>query len=268
MVTNIGCDTTTKIIDDAMKDQAGDQGPDPERLVKISDRLGLKSNQEILIEAVALQKLKENAEQAEKSVEALERQGTKSKCHVKGLSLEAEITKLEDLISGKGEKYLKDYLDSSLFESTENLKLLKKELSSKLREFVSLKRVLDELPIEAELLQYERRFSELNVHMQDKLHQTRKYYETYNALLEIKDLMLKETSLLNSVDSQKLEKVQVGLQLGQKTFDTLGERYSAAIMNQRHCAVLLNDFQEEYRKNERLKKELARLEKQRSQASS
>ena len=69
MVTNIGCDTTTKIIDDAMKDQAGDQGPDPERLVKISDRLGLKSNQEILIEAVALQKLKENAEQAEKSVE-------------------------------------------------------------------------------------------------------------------------------------------------------------------------------------------------------
>ncbi|XP_057521663.1 uncharacterized protein LOC130801793 isoform X3 [Amaranthus tricolor] len=238
MVTNIGCDTTTKIIDDAMKDQAGDQGPDPERLVKISDRLGLKSNQEILIEAVALQKLKENAEQAEKSVE---------------------------------------------------------ELSSKLREFVSLKRVLDELPIEAELLQYERRFSELNVHMQDKLHQTRKYYETYNALLEIKDLMLKETSLLNSVDSQfvdaigdpagrtklidsmeailkgirkKLEKVQVGLQLGQKTFDTLGERYSAAIMNQRHCAVLLNDFQEEYRKNERLKKELARLEKQRSQASS
>lgn len=42
---------------------------------------------------------------------------------------------------------------------------------------------------------------------------------------------------------QKLEKVQLGLQSGQKTFDTLRERYSAAIMNQRHCAVLLKDFQ-------------------------
>ncbi|CAO2815992.1 unnamed protein product [Amaranthus hypochondriacus] len=287
MVSNIGCDTPSTIIDGAMKDQAGDQGPAPERLEEISD---------CLIEAVALENLKENAKQAEKNnVEALQRQGTKSRCHVKGLSLEAEITKLEDLISGKDEKYLEDYLDSSLYESTENLKLLKKELSSKLREFVSLKRLLDELPIEAELVQYERRFSELNVHMQDRLHQTRKYYETYNALLEIKDLMQKEISLLNSVDSQfvdaigdpagrtklidsmeailkgiqkKLEKVQLGLQSGQKTFDTLRERYSAAIMNQRHCAVLLKDFQEECRKNERLKNELAQLEKQRSETSS
>jgi hypothetical protein len=49
---------------------------------------------------------------------------------------------------------------------------------------------------------YERRFSELNVCIQEKLQQTRKLYATYNALLEIKDLMLKETSLLNSIGSQ------------------------------------------------------------------
>ncbi|CAO2815993.1 unnamed protein product [Amaranthus hypochondriacus] len=68
-VKNIRCDTTTTIIDDAMKDQAGGQAPGPELLVKIANCLGLKSNQEILIEAVALEKLKENAEQAEKNVE-------------------------------------------------------------------------------------------------------------------------------------------------------------------------------------------------------
>lgn len=37
---------------------------------------------------------------------------------------------------------------------------------------------------------------------QEKLQQTRKLYGTYNALLEIKDLMLKEISLLNSIGSQ------------------------------------------------------------------
>ena len=45
--------------------------------------------------------------------------------------------------------------------------------------------------------------------VQEKLRQTRKYYGTYNALLEIKELMLKETSLLNSISSQ-VQVQQVG----------------------------------------------------------
>ncbi|XP_021746316.1 coiled-coil domain-containing protein 93 homolog isoform X2 [Chenopodium quinoa] len=208
----------------------------------------------------------------------------------------SEITKLqEDLRIGNGDNDPHDFLDCSIFDLSKKLKFAKKELSIKLRELVSLKRQLDELPIEAELVQYGRRFSELNVHMQDRLCQTRKYYETYNALLEIKDLMLKETSLLNSVDSQfadaigdpagrtklidsmeaimkgiqqKLEKVQFGLQVEQKTLDTLREQYSAAIMDQRHCSVLLKNFQEECRKNERLKMEFALHEKQGGQTSS
>ncbi|WMV32974.1 hypothetical protein MTR67_026359, partial [Solanum verrucosum] len=40
--------------------------------------------------------------------------------------------------------------------------------------------------------------------MQAKDRQTRKYYATYNTLLGIKELMLKETSLLNSIHSQVL----------------------------------------------------------------
>lgn len=44
-------------------------GPSSDCLVKITDSLSLKSNQELLIEAVALEKLKENAEQAEKNGE-------------------------------------------------------------------------------------------------------------------------------------------------------------------------------------------------------
>lgn len=233
-----------------------------------------------------------------KKSKALERQGTdfQSDCNLKRVILQSEITKFEeDLISDSADRDPHDYLDCSISDLSKKLKSVKKELSIKLRELVSMKRQLDELPIEAELVQYEHRFSELNVLIQDRLRQTRQYYETYNALLEIKDLMIKEISILNSVDSQlgdaigspagrkkltdsmeailkgirqKLEKVQLGLQVEQKTLDALREQYSAAIMDQRHCSVLLKDLQEECRKNESLKKEFTLHEKLRGQTSS
>lgn len=37
---------------------------------------------------------------------------------------------------------------------------------------------------------------------QEKHGQTQKYFATYNALMEIKELMLKQISLLNSINSQ------------------------------------------------------------------
>ncbi|KNA09945.1 hypothetical protein SOVF_148890 [Spinacia oleracea] len=231
-----------------------------------------------------------------KKSKAMERQGTEFQSHCNLSRFRLQSDKLEeDLMNGNGDTDPCGYLDCSISDLSNKLKFAKKELSIKLRELVSWKRQLDEFPIEAELVQYERRLSELNIHMQDRLRQTRKYYDTYNALFEIKDLMLKEISLLNSVDSQfgdaignpagrtkfiesmdailkgirqKFEKVLLGLQLEQKTLDVLRERYSAATMNQRQCVILLKDFQEECRKNERLKKELALHENLRGQTSS
>ncbi|GMH24586.1 hypothetical protein Nepgr_026429 [Nepenthes gracilis] len=66
---NMGCEHTSSIIDKALKDQMGGHGPSPESLIEVADCLGLRSNQEVLIEAVALEKLKENAENAEKNAE-------------------------------------------------------------------------------------------------------------------------------------------------------------------------------------------------------
>ncbi|GAB4849025.1 hypothetical protein Ancab_003837 [Ancistrocladus abbreviatus] len=68
---SLGLEQTSIIISEALKDHVGGDGPSPERLVKVADCLGLRSDQEILIEAVALEKLKENAEQAEKNAEVL-----------------------------------------------------------------------------------------------------------------------------------------------------------------------------------------------------
>ncbi|KAF3438827.1 hypothetical protein FNV43_RR17102 [Rhamnella rubrinervis] len=60
----------SNVIKEAIKDQVEGVGPSSEILVKIAECLSLRSNQEILIEAVALEKLKENAEQSEKTGEA------------------------------------------------------------------------------------------------------------------------------------------------------------------------------------------------------
>ncbi|XP_073051054.1 U-box domain-containing protein 4-like [Primulina eburnea] len=62
--------TTSSIITKAIMDHVEGSGASPESLEKIAGSLSLKSNQELLIEVVALEKLKENAEQAEKTGEA------------------------------------------------------------------------------------------------------------------------------------------------------------------------------------------------------
>ncbi|XP_073131726.1 U-box domain-containing protein 4-like isoform X1 [Henckelia pumila] len=61
---------TSPIIEKAMKDHMESSGASSESLEKMTNSLSLRSNQELLIEGVALEKLKENAEQAEKNGEA------------------------------------------------------------------------------------------------------------------------------------------------------------------------------------------------------
>lgn len=193
--------------------------------------------------------------------------------------LQAEVNELENMISC-GNDDDSDGSNHSLYNVLERLNLGKRELAVKLREIVLLKRQLDDVPAQAELIQYEHRFSELYAHIQEKLRKTRKLYATFNALLEIKDLMLKETSLLNSISSQfqaaitstagrtklidsmegimkgtqqKLEKVALAMQAEQQNCDAVKKRYAAAIAEQRSCYSLLKDLQEECAKNERLR---------------
>ncbi|PON66695.1 Beta-catenin [Parasponia andersonii] len=69
-IKHIGYEQMSKVFKEAIKDQVEGGGPSSEILVKIAESLSLRSNQDILIEAVALEKLKENAEQSEKTDEA------------------------------------------------------------------------------------------------------------------------------------------------------------------------------------------------------
>ncbi|KAM7493214.1 hypothetical protein LguiB_027823 [Lonicera macranthoides] len=231
------------------------------------------------------------------SLKALDRQESdvQSRCNENCSKLQTEVNKLEELMlsNNAGDSFSEGF-DHSYGESIERLNAAKTELASKLRAIVSLKRQLDDVPSQAELIQYERRFSELYIHIQGKHRQTRKYYATFNALLEIKELMLKETSLLNSINSQfqeaiastagrmklidsmdgilkgiqqKLERVQIGQEAEQKVCDTLKNKYTAALSEQRQCSSLLKAFQEECAKNERLRSQTSEIPPNREEIS-
>ncbi|PSS36043.1 U-box domain-containing protein [Actinidia chinensis var. chinensis] len=68
-IKQMGSEQISAIIRKASREQVHGLGPRSESLEQFADCLSLRSNQELLIEAVALEKLKENAEQAEKNSE-------------------------------------------------------------------------------------------------------------------------------------------------------------------------------------------------------
>ncbi|PPS08381.1 hypothetical protein GOBAR_AA12278 [Gossypium barbadense] len=68
-IKHVGYEQESSVIKEAVRDRVGSVGPSSEILVRIAESLSLNSNMEILIEAVALEKLKENAEQAEITTE-------------------------------------------------------------------------------------------------------------------------------------------------------------------------------------------------------
>ncbi|XP_047961004.1 U-box domain-containing protein 4 [Salvia hispanica] len=68
-IKHVESEQTSSIIMGAIKDHVEGSGASAESLADVADCLGLKSNEELLIEVVALEKLKENAEQADKSSE-------------------------------------------------------------------------------------------------------------------------------------------------------------------------------------------------------
>ncbi|XP_055829384.1 uncharacterized protein LOC129898751 isoform X2 [Solanum dulcamara] len=203
---------------------------------------------------------------------ALDRQESElqSRCLLEHGKLQTKVDEFEELLQRGKEGMFSECLDHTFQVSAEKLDSAKRELAANLRSTLSFKRQLDDVPSQAELIQYELRFSELYTHIQVMDRQTRKYYATYNTLLEIKELMLKETSLLNSIRSQfkdaltspagrkklidsmegilhgtqqKLEKVQIALQPEQKAREALKGKYAAVVSEQRHYNSILKDFQ-------------------------
>lgn len=69
-INNLRQEETSSIINEAMMEQTDGLEPSSEVLEKLAEKLDLCSNQELLIEAVTLEKMKDNAEQIENNTEA------------------------------------------------------------------------------------------------------------------------------------------------------------------------------------------------------
>jgi len=61
-----------------------------------------------------------------------------------------------------------------------------------------LQRRLENTPSQTELTQYQRRFVELYEQINLKVEENRKFFTSYNSLLEIKDLLASEVQMLDS----------------------------------------------------------------------
>ncbi|XP_050364889.1 uncharacterized protein LOC126783458 [Argentina anserina] len=240
-------------------------------LQSLRERVGDEGAKAVVDKLVSLKKSLKELKREEGEVES-----------VSYSELEYGVRELEEQIeNGCNSQSLSDRLNRLMSESEEKIDSAKKEFGARLRAVLAVQRKIDDVPCQSELIQYDHQLTELNGQIQGKLGQTRKYYATYNALLEIKEMMLKEASLLNSISSQfqdaitstdgrmklinsmegilkgsqqKLKKVEQGLQEEQKVGDALKERHVAATAEQRRCYSLLKAFQEECGKNELLRK--------------
>lgn len=189
-------------------------------------------------------------------------------------NLESQVDHFKD-----GDDYQAE-IDEALSSDQLKLNLLKGDISKANQKVFLLHRKLDDTPSQTELMQYERCFVELYLHIQAKLRETRKYYAMYNALAEANELTLKETSLLNSINvqfetammspegrinfvtsmsdiskgvQQKLEKMETKLQGEQRTLSALREQHAQIVAARRHYVNLIKIFQEECAKNETLR---------------
>lgn len=218
--------------------------------------------------------------QQTKNLEIMESE-FRASCKKKRAELVGRIKQLQDPSRNLAEQAEQQADVEAMYEADlYTLRSVRKELAKKCSEVALLQRQLDDVPTQSELIQYERRFVELYLHIQRKLRETRKYYATYNALAEVHELTMKETSLLNSIHSQfeaammtpggrakfvesmegivkgvkqKLLKMEKRLDAEKDTYTALKEKHMASVMAQRNYFSLVKQFQEECAKNERLR---------------
>eukprot|EP00762_Andalucia_godoyi_P004091 ANDGO_06296.mRNA.1 Coiled-coil domain-containing protein 93 homolog len=157
-------------------------------------------------------------------------------------------------------------------------------LAAKSREIAGLQRKIDMVPRQVELLQYERRFSELYEQVSSKLEETRKYFNSYNTLDETRVYLSKELSLLDSIyngfstamsskqgkekfieqlsgiiDNVLRNKSKVDVKLDDEfgSKQSLETKFNDLLEQQRKYFMAVKEFQEECKRNEELQSRMA-----------
>ncbi|KAL2346799.1 hypothetical protein Fmac_000799 [Flemingia macrophylla] len=153
----------------------------------------------------------------------------------KHAELQADISELERKITNdSNSENLSDGLHCSFNELIEKVNLMKKQLAAQLRDIVAVRRRIDDLPCQSEVIQYERRLSELYAQIQ--------FQDAFSS----PDGRIKLVHSMEGIvkgSQQKLERVQVGLQEEERILNDLKQRYAASTGEQKHLYSLLKAFQ-------------------------
>lgn len=199
------------------------------------------------------------------------------------------LNMLKSLESDESDEETKKMFEIEKIFGTDAQKLqkLRQVLASKNQEIAKINRMIDEIPTRAELLQFERRFVELYELVQDKLVETRKYYNLYNTLNDSYTYMENEVKLLDSIIEgfpmamksksgqqkflesfdkiiQGIDQTKVQLTNDQESEgtvrDVLAQKQTKMQEKQRKYFKAVKEFQEECFKNEKYAETLENLE--------
>jgi hypothetical protein len=254
-----------------------------ERVVVETDKLDAMQagagNQDVLHRLQELVALNERLKQQEADF--------KTSCQQQRAAL---LSQLKELDTGENDEERARMREIETLHAGDSAKLSKsRQVLAKLnQEIAKVTRAIDDQPTRAELLQYERRFVELYELVQDKLGETRKYYEFYNTLNESYQYMSNEDKLLNSI-VEGFPKAMQSTAKGKASFlasftgilanieqnkahvsgelshehsmrDVLNQKHTRLLEQQRKYFQAVKEFQEECYRNEQLSDSLARLE--------
>ena len=126
---------------------------------------------------------------------------------------EAKIAKIDQLHAAEAEKWAK----------------LRAAVAAKAREIMMVQRRIDEIPTRQELLQFERRFTELYDQVQNKQEETRRHYQTFNTLNDTIEYGTKEVEILESMFKQIDEQGVLSKDAYADAFKTSMERTLAGL---------------------------------------
>lgn len=211
----------------------------------------------------------------------------KASCKARLAELQALLDKEDGTLLTPEETARIAEVEQAFLKDKEKWDSLRQALGQRSRAVALLKRKIDEIPSRPELLQYEKRFTELYEQVQAKLDETRKFYSSFNVLTDTKKFINKEISLLNSITQQfeaamgdkrsreafvrslqvasegvnkTLAQVEGKLAAEQRSLQVLSDKHTALVQRQREHVEAVRELQHESERGIELQTHLSTLQ--------
>uniref|UniRef100_A0A1I8EYT0 Ribonuclease n=1 Tax=Wuchereria bancrofti TaxID=6293 RepID=A0A1I8EYT0_WUCBA len=205
----------------------------------------------------------------------------KANCRNELRELDVVLQRLKTVGPTEGEDGSDSVRNASL-EADQHLINVRLELADLNRQIAAQQRMLDNVPAQIEISQYQRRIIELYNQMASKHRETKQFYILHNTLVDIKTFMKKEVDMLNNIDDiqdltskqsykdsfvENLQKILKGVDAAldkistkqnelQAKRDKLYEEYQYLLEKERLYYKTVDDFKNACYENEELRRKM------------